>query len=70
MSPLMQTEMPVLSGYAELAEAGEALRIARLVLEELSRPDRHVEPSVLDLATAELRRAARTYAERRAGVGL
>ena len=60
----------VLTGYAELAEAGEQLRIARLVLDELSRPDRDVEPSVLALAAAELRRAERTYAERRAALDL
>jgi hypothetical protein len=72
MSPLTTTygRGAVLPGYAELAEAGEQLRIARLVLEELGRPDREVEPSVLALAAAELRRARRAYADRRAALGL
>ena len=60
----------VLTGYTELAEAGEQLRIARLVLDELRRPERTVEQSVVALAAAELRRAERTYAECRAAVNL
>ena len=72
MRPLTATygRTAVLPGYAELADAGEQLRIARLVLDELSRPDRTVEASVLALATAELRRAERTYAQRRAALDL
>jgi hypothetical protein len=56
--------------YQLLADAGEQLRIARLVVDELSRPDRTVQPPVLELAVAELRRAERVYFDRRAAVDL
>lgn len=53
-----------------LADAGEQLRIARLVAAELSRPDRPVEASVLDLVRAELVRAERSYLAHLAALGL
>jgi hypothetical protein len=56
--------------YQELADAGEQLRIARLVADELSRPERAIEPRVLGLAVAELRRAERAYFDRRAALDL
>lgn len=66
----MGVHASVATGYAGLAEAGEQLRIARLVLDELRRPDRTVEPSVVALAAAELRRAERAYARERAALDL
>lgn len=58
------------AAYEQLADAGDQLRIARLVVDELSRPDPLVETSVLDLARAELARAERVYLDRRAALQL
>lgn len=58
------------AAYEELADAGEQLHVARLVVGELSRADRPVETSVLDLARAELARAERAYLDRLAALDL